>query len=110
MTLIQQVIAIAVAAVTNFLTRLLPFKIFIGNGKKDVSPFIRGLGNFLPAAIMTMLAVYCFRTVNFLASTHGLPQIIAGVVTVVLHLWKQNLILSMVGGTVCYILLVNFVF
>lgn len=110
MTVLEQVISIAIAAVTNFLTRFLPFVIFTSKDDAKVSPFIDGLGKFLPAAIMGMLAVYCFRNVNFMAGNHGLPDIIAGVITVVIHLWRRSMFLSLIVGTVTYICLVNFVF
>lgn len=109
MTVIQQVITIAIAAVTNFLTRVLPFQLFRQKGKQ-VSPFINGLGKFLPPAIMGMLVVYCYRDVNLVSGNHGLPEFLAGIVTVLIHLWKGSMFLSLVVGTLSYILLVNFVF
>lgn len=114
MSLLQQVMSIAIAAVANFLTRSTPFFIFDrhhGNQKSDeISPFIEGLGKFLPPAIMGMLVVYCFRNVNFLTGTHGLPELIATVITILIHLWRRSMCLSLLVGTLSYILLVNFVF
>lgn len=112
MTVIQQVISIAMAALANFFTRLAPFLIFdhSKNGKDQLNPFIEGLGKFLPPAIMGMLVVYCFRNVNFLAGTHGLPELIASAITVLVHLWRRNMSLSLLLGTVSYIILVNFIF
>lgn len=111
MTVIQQILTIAIAAVTNFLTRLLPFQLFAQHVNGDqLSPFIDGLGKFLPPAIMGMLVVYCYRDVNFLAGSHGLPDLIAGLTTVLVHLWKNSMFLSLVVGTGTYIVLVNFVF
>ena len=80
MTIIQQVITIAIAAVTNFITRWLPFRLFTsGKDEQDeLSPFIKGIGAFLPAAIMGMLVVYCYRNINLLSGNHGLPDLIAG--------------------------------
>lgn len=112
MNLIQQVMTIAIAAVTNFATRWLPFQLFTSakGGKADLSPFIKGLGKFLPPAIMGMLVVYCYRNLPLFSSTHSLPEILAGVATIALHLWRRSMFLSLIGGTVCYILLVNFIF
>lgn len=109
MSLIQQILTVGIAAVTNFVTRWLPFRLFAGNGK-SVAPFIKGLGKFLPAAIMGMLVVYCYRNINFFGANHGLPEIIAGLLTVALHVWRRSMFLSLIGGTVFYILLVNFVY
>ncbi|HJE26664.1 branched-chain amino acid transporter permease [Limosilactobacillus pontis] len=112
MTIVQQVITIAIAAVTNFITRWLPFKLFT-SGKDDrdePSPFIKGLGAFLPPAIMGMLVVYCYRNINLLSGDHGLPDLIAGLITVAIHLWRRSMFLSLIVGTVSYIVLVNFIF
>lgn len=112
MTVLQRVITIAIAALTNFVTRWLPFKLFVSekNGKQKLSPFIKGLGQFLPAAIMGMLVVYCYRDINFASANHGLPEIIAGVVTVLIHLWRRSMFLSLIVGTAVYIALINWVF
>jgi branched-subunit amino acid transport protein AzlD len=112
MTVLQRVITIAIAAVTNFITRWLPFKLFVNdkNGKQGLSPFIKGLGQFLPAAIMGMLVVYCYRNINFVSGNHGLPEIIAGIATVLIHLWRRSMFLSLILGTVVYIALINWVF
>lgn len=112
MTIIQQVITIAIAALTNFATRWLPFRIFTSNkdGQDELSPFIKGLGAFLPAAIMGMLVVYCYRNINLLSGDHGLPDLIAGLITVIVHLWRRSMFLSLIVGTVSYIILVNYIF
>lgn len=112
MFLWQRIVTIAIAAVTNFLTRYLPFRLF-ASGKKEkegLSPFIKGLGTFLPAAIMSMLVVYCYRNINLLSGNHGLPDLLAGIITVVVHLWRRSMFLSLIVGTVSYILLINYVF
>lgn len=112
MSLLQQIITIAIAAVTNFITRWSPFAIFTSNKKEqeELSPFIKGLGAFLPAAIMGMLVVYCYRNVNLLTGNHGLPDLIAGIITVVVHLWRRSMFLSLIVGTISYIILINYVF
>ncbi|EHS85011.1 Branched-chain amino acid transporter azlD [Limosilactobacillus gastricus PS3] len=109
MTLIQQLATILIAAVANMTTRIVPFKLFRDqNG--HVSPYIDGLGKFLPPAIMAMLVVYCYRSVNWLGASHGLPDLIAGIVTVIVHLIWRSLFTSLILGTVAYIVLINFVF
>ena len=64
----------------------------------------------LPGAIFGMLVVYCLRNVDVLHFAYGLPELIAIAVTISLHLWKRQMLLSIAGGTVCYMLLVQFVF
>lgn len=112
MGIIQQIITIALAAVTNFITRWMPFRLFT-HGKTDqreLAPFIKGLGEFLPPAIMAMLVVYCYRNISFAHLSQGLPEILAGVITVAIHLWQRKMFLSLAVGTLSYILLINFVF
>lgn len=112
MTVIQRLISIAIAALANFVTRVTPFLIFDhSDGDKDqLNPFIEGLGKFLPPAIMGMLVVYCYRNIHLLSGNHGLPDLIAGLITVFVHLWQRNMFLSLIVGTVSYILLIDFVF
>lgn len=108
MTLTQQIITIALCVAGTMLTRFLPFLIF--SSKKPTPAFIQYLGKALPAAIFGMLVVYCLKNVNVLGSSHGLPELIAILVTVGLHLWKRQMLLSIAGGTVCYMVLIQTLF
>lgn len=90
------------------LTRFLPFLVF--SSKKPTPRFIQYLGKALPGAIFGMLVIYCLKNVNILNGSHGLPELIAILVTAALHLWKKKMLLSIAGGTVCYMLLVQLVF
>ncbi|MBE5771216.1 MAG: branched-chain amino acid transporter permease [Clostridia bacterium] len=103
-----QLLTILLCALATVLTRFLPFLIF--SEKRKTPPFIQYLGRALPAAIFGMLVVYCLKNVNFLAGSHGVPEAIGIAVTVLLHLWKRQMLLSIAGGTVCYMLLVQFLF
>lgn len=95
-------------AAATFLTRLLPFLLFPAN--KKTPPFVIYLGSVLPFAIIGMLIVYCFKDINFLSWPYGLPEILAGVFVILAHKWKHNLLLSIGGGTVLYMFLVQAVF
>lgn len=109
MTVTQQVITIAITAVATIITRFLPFAVF--QSKKSQTPkFIEYLGKALPAAVFAMLVVYCLKSVDILTGSHGLPELISIIVVVLLHLWKKQMLLSIAGGTVCYMLLVQLVF
>ena len=104
----HDVLLIAVAVLVTMVTRFLPFLIF---GEKRKTPaIIEYLGTVLPCAIMGMLVVYCLKDVSFLTSPFGLPELIACIVVAALHIWKRNSLLSIGGGTVCYMLLVQLVF
>ena len=108
MTALQAAAAIAVMAAVTFLTRVLPFLLFGRNGNPP--RVVLYLGRYLPPAVIAMLIVYCFRQVNFQAAPNCAPALIAGVAVAVLHLWKRNNMLSIVGGTALYMVLVQAVF
>ena len=99
---------ILVMALVTAGLRFLPFVIFT-KGRK-VPDVVAYLGRVLPYAVMAMLVVYCLKGISFVQMPFGLPEIISVVLVVVLHVWKRNTLLSIVGGTVCYMLLVQLVF
>lgn len=104
----QAIIVILVAAVCTFATRLFPFALF--GGKKEVPQFVKYLGDILPAAIIGVLIIYCFKdftngSINVIA-----PQLIAAAATAAVHIWKRNTLLSIAVGTIGYMLLIHFVF
>ena len=100
--------AIAVMAIVTFLTRVLPFLLF----DRGESPpkLVLYLGRVLPPAIIAMLIVYCLRGVSFATPGGWVPQLLCVAVVVALHLWKHNNLLSIFGGTVLYMVLVQAVF
>ncbi len=98
-------LVLTMAAVTAVL-RFLPFVLF---SKKTPAPILY-LASRLPNAIMAMLVVYCLKNVSFLSGTHGIPEIMAVVLVVILHKWKHNTLLSILGGTAAYMVLVQAVF
>ena len=104
----HDILLIVVAVLVTMATRFLPFLIFGENRKTP--PIIEYLGKVLPFAIMGMLVVYCLKDVSVLRFPYGLPEIISCVVVAALHVWKRNSLLSIGGGTVCYMLLVQLVF
>lgn len=104
----KSVAMIAVVAVCTLITRALPFVIF--GRKREVPQVIRYLGRVLPPAIMAILVVYCMKGVNFWGTSHGLPEMLASLTVVLLHLWKRNTLLSIGVGTICYMLLIQLVF
>lgn len=108
MTNAQIAITVALLAVTTYFTRLVPFLFFPDN--RETPAFVVYLGQTLPFAIIGMLVVYCLKDVSLLQSPHGLPEAIAIVVIALLHIWKNNLLLSIGGGTVFYMFLVQVVF
>lgn len=108
MTLNEQLITIALIVLGTMTTRFLPFLVFPPG--KETPKYIQYLGKVLPAAVFGLLVVYSLKGVNVLAGTHGIPELISISVVIALHLWRRQTLLSIAGGTVCYMLLVQFVF
>ena len=108
MTTAQHLIIIALCALATQLTRFLPFVLFPAG--KPLPKFIQYLGHALPAAVFSMLVVYCLKGVSITSGSHGLPELIAIAVVAALHLWKKQTLLSIAGGTIVYMLLVQNVF
>lgn len=106
MTLTQQFLTILSAAVATSLTRFLPFWTFPSKAKTP--KFIVQLGDLLPPAILGMLVVYSFKDQLLVPNMDLLFAGIAGLATVLIHLWRQNMMLSILVGTVIYMVLVNF--
>lgn len=108
MTTGQQILTIAIMGVSVMATRFVPFLLF--PSREHTPRFVLFLGRYLPGAVFGMLVVYCLKDVSFLSGWHGLPQLIGIVLTAALHLWKNNLLLSIAGGTVGYMLIVQTIF
>ena len=101
-------LTILVIALVTATLRFLPFLIF-DNGRQ-VPEFIIYLGRVLPYSIMAMLVVYCLKNVSVTEAPFGLPELISVSLVAVLHIWKRNTLVSIIGGTVCYMILIQFVF
>lgn len=108
MSVTEQIITIAVVALGTMLTRFLPFLLFPAG--KPTPRYVQYLGKALPGAVFGLLVVYCLKNVSLLLGSHGLPELIAILVVAGLHLWKRQMLLSIAGGTICYMLLVQLVF
>ena len=104
----RSLVIIVLCALTIFFTRAIPFLIF--RDSKKIPPIVLYLGKMLPPAVIGMLVVYCFKDVSFIGFPFGLPELIAGVTVVALHIWKRNNLLSIGVGTVLYMFLVQVIF
>lgn len=94
---------IAVMALGTMLLRFLPFVLF----SKGTPKIILYLGDVLPYAVMGMLVVYCLKGIDFLDGTHGIPEMISVALVAILHKWKHSTILSILAGTICYMVLIR---
>ena len=99
--------ATAGALLGTMVTRFLPFLIFPEG--KEPPEFIQYLGKVLPYAVIGLLVIYCLKDVPG-SGTYGIPEFLASVFIVLLHRWKKSILLSIGGGTVFYMLFVQYVF
>ncbi len=97
---------IGVASAVTIAIRFAPFIIF----RKEPPAVILYLGDVLPYAIMGMLVIYCLKGVSFVSGSHGIPEMVSVFLVLLLHRWKHNMLLSILAGTICYMLMIQFVF
>ena len=101
-------LTVAVIALVTAALRFLPFLVF--RGDRETPRFIQKLGNLLPYAIVGMLVVYCLKDVRFTDLSGFLPQLIAVLIVTGTYLWRRNTLVSILSGTISYMILVQFVF
>jgi len=106
MTTMQAAIMIGHAALATQITRWTPFLLF----RRRTPELVRYLGALLPSAIWGMLVVYCFKNGPLVEGSNGIPEILASAVTLGLQAWRKNMAVSIAGGTLCYMGLVQFIF
>lgn len=108
MTKQQLWLTVAVIALVTALIRFFPFLVF-SNGK-STPRIVEKLGKLLPSAVMAMLVIYCLKDVSFASPSDYLPPLIASVIVCCSYIWKRNTLLSIISGTLCYMILVQMVF
>lgn len=108
LTPLQTFVMILAVALGTMLTRFTPFLLFPETREQPKT--VVYLGRALPPAMMGLLVVYCLKGVSLISAPHGLPELIAILVTAVLHRWRGNALLSICLGTMLYMLLVQKVF
>ncbi|WMJ85095.1 branched-chain amino acid transporter permease [Oscillospiraceae bacterium LTW-04] len=108
LTPLQTLVMIFAVALGAMITRFTPFLLFPETREQPKT--VVYLGRALPSAMMGLLVVYCLKSVSFTRAPHGLPELIAVLVTATLHKWRGNALLSICLGTVVYMFLVQKVF
>lgn len=104
----NKILIVVAMVIGTQITRFLPFVLF-PEGKKTPE-FVNYLSRTLPYAAMGLLVVYCLRNIDLGTVPYGLPEILSVVLIVILHRWKGNTLLSIGAGTICYMILVQYVF
>ena len=105
LTPVQTLITVVMMVVGTVLTRAIPFILFPSN--KKTPTFVLYLGKVLPYSVIGLLVIYCLKGVSLTNPPYGIPEAIAIVCILILHLWKSNTLLSIGAGTVIYMLLVQ---
>lgn len=100
--------SIITMALVTYLIRLAPFVLF--GGSRHTPQWVQYAGKYLPPSVMGMLIIYSIKDVEFLSYQSSLPVALAIGLTAMLHLWKRNNLLSILGGTVFYMILVQMIF
>lgn len=95
-------------SLVTILLRFLPFLIW--SGKRRTPKYILYLGNVLPPAIIGMLVVYCLKDISFATAPFGVPELLAAAGVVGLQVWRRSSLVSILGGTAFYMVLVQLVF
>lgn len=101
----QSLIIIMAIAITTFITRIIPFILFPSH--KETPKFITYLGKVLPYSAIGMLVIYCIKDVSFTDTPFGLPEFISILVIFLLHKWKKSTLISIAGGTILYMVMVQ---
>ncbi len=108
MTLTEQIITIGMVVLGTMITRFLPFLLFPAG--KPVPKYVQYLRKALPSAVFGLLVIYCLKNVNLMQGSHGIPELLSLAAVAALHLWKRQMLLSIAGGTVFYMALVQRIF
>lgn len=105
MTGMQVFVTVLIAAVVTMATRAIPFLLFPAG--KQAPAFITWLSGQLPRAVMAMLMIYCLKDLSFSVVSGWLPALLGVAATVLLHLWKRQMMISILGGTALYMALIR---
>ncbi len=108
MTVTQQIITVAAVVAGTVFTRAIAFMLFPAG--KETPEYVKYLGKVLPSAVLAMLVIYCYKDIDFMSASRGLPELIAGGFVVLLQFVKKNMLLSIAAGTILYMVLVQVVF
>ncbi|WP_371371718.1 branched-chain amino acid transporter permease [Sporomusa aerivorans] len=108
MNLTEQFITIVMVVLGTMITRSLAFIAFPTG--RSTPKCVQFLGTVLPSAVIGLLVIYCFKDINFYSDSHGLPELIVATAVALLHIWKKNMLFSIAGGTIAYMILVQVFF
>lgn len=88
--------AVGTAIAVTFLLRAIPFLI---KTRLYGSPLLENFGRWMPQGAMLILLVYCLHGVNWGPTSNKVGYVLGLIVTVGVHLWRRNAVLSILAGT-----------
>ena len=103
---IYPIVVIGIISIVTWVLRAFPFLLF---GRRPLPEIILYLGKTLPPAIMTVLVIYCLRNTDFGQTPYGIPELIACAVVVILQIVRKNMYLSIIAGTLCYMVMIRII-
>jgi branched-subunit amino acid transport protein AzlD len=98
--------ALTVAVTITVALRAIPFA--LKNAVAE-STLLADIGRWMPLGAITVLTVYCLAQIDLTRPTRGLPELAGVAVTVAVHRWRRNVVLSIVTGTATCMILTNWV-
>ena len=104
----DSLLIILTVALVTIIIRFLPFVLF-PEGKKPPK-VITYLSNVLPCAVIGMLVIYCLKDITPLTYPYAIPEGIAIIIVVASYVWKRNTLVSILLGTLCYMIIIQGVF
>jgi branched-subunit amino acid transport protein AzlD len=98
--------ALAVAVAITVTLRAVPFA--MKNAVKE-SALLADVGRWMPLGAIGILAIYCLAAVDTSQPPHGIPEITGVAVTVAVHWWRRNAVLSILAGTAACLVMTNWI-
>ncbi len=106
MSIHYSLLIVLVTALATLATRVVPFFLF-GKTGQEVPKAIVYLGKVLPPTVMATLVIYSVRHISFMENSLWMNEIIAVVITAVVHVWRRNTLISIAAGTAVFMVLVQ---
>ncbi|MFI7336313.1 branched-chain amino acid transporter permease [Streptomyces sp. NPDC050085] len=99
--------AVGVSVAVTWALRALPFLALAPLRSSATAAY---LNSRMPLGVLTILTVHTLRDFSPHVPHRAWPAALALAVTVGLHLWRRNVLLSVLGGTAAHVALVQGVF
>lgn len=103
---LHSALLVAAMSLTTIGLRFLPLLVF----RKKTPAYVLYLGKVLPASIVGMLVIYCLKDTVLTVYPYGIAEIIAAASVIAVQAYRRNSLLSILSGTIIYMILIQLVF